>query len=82
MASREQLERLVGQALLDVGFRSRLLGDPEGAAQDIGVHLTRGQAQRIRQWDAGILDALAGPFGDWLAQLMQWLKGLIGKDLW
>ncbi len=79
MASREQLERLVGQALLDVGFRSRLLGDPAGAAQDIGVHLTRGQAQRIRQWDAGALDALAGPFEDWLAQLIQWLISHFGR---
>ncbi|MDH7485233.1 MAG: Franean1_4349 family RiPP [Anaerolineae bacterium] len=79
MASREQLERLVGQALLDVGFRRRLLGDPQGAAKEVGAHLTEGQLDRIRQWDAKALDALAGPFEDWLAWLIQWLISHFGR---
>lgn len=79
MANREQLDRLVGKTMLDVGFRDRLLGDPEGAAESIGVSLTEAQANHIRQWDLDVLDALAGPFEDWLNWLIQWLTELFGR---
>ena len=69
MANREQLDLLVGKTMLNVGFRDRLLGDPEGAAESIGVCLTEAQANRIRQWDLDVLDALAGAFEDWLVPL-------------
>lgn len=38
--AREDLERLIGRAVLDAQFRERLFDDPEKAAREAGFDLT------------------------------------------
>jgi hypothetical protein len=68
--------------MLDIAFRDRLLRDPEGTAESIGVRLSVAQADRIRQWDWDVLEALAGPFEDWLIRLIEWLLSLLPGKGW
>jgi hypothetical protein len=62
MASQQEIERLVGQALIDDDFRYRLLNDPENTAQTLGIRLTGDEVARIRRVDHGEADRLAAEF--------------------
>lgn len=62
VASHEELERLVGRALLDPDFASRLVKDPASAADSIGISLTTGQVSRITGLDAKALSRIASDF--------------------
>ena len=59
MASQNDLQLLIGKAMLDDGFRSRLFKDPAGAAASIGVKLSEPQAKRIRDLGPETGDKLA-----------------------
>ncbi len=74
MATMSGLERVLGKALLDSDFRSRLLGDPQKAASSIRVKLTTAQVARIRSLDPGLVE--------WWAQGFQTLKGNGEEFLW
>ena len=59
MATHQEMDQIVGKALLDSEFRGQLLKDPEKAAEEIGICLTLQQVGRIRKLDADVLDAIA-----------------------
>ena len=82
MSEREQLEQLVGKALLDTSFRERLLRDPESTAESIGLRLSGPQTQRIGEWDGDLLDTVAGPIRDWLEWFIQWLLDQVPTRGW
>jgi len=51
MASKEEIDRLMGKALSDAAFRSEFLEDPEAAASKEGVSLTPEQVEKIKKAD-------------------------------
>lgn len=51
MATKEELDRLMGKALSDAAFRSEFLEDPEAAAKKEGISLTPQQAEQIKKAD-------------------------------
>ncbi len=67
---REDLERLIGRAVLDAQFREKLFDDPERAAREAGFDLTEEEIAHLQSIDAQEARALlkeAGtiPGGDW-----------------
>jgi hypothetical protein len=64
MANRSDLERLIGKALLEEGFRKMMLNDPERAAASIGIQLDPQQAKRIRELSAVSKQRLASLTAD------------------
>jgi hypothetical protein len=56
------LERLAGKALLDEGFRMKLLSDPEGTAKAEGVSLTEYQLKNLRTVRSANIE-------EWMTQL-------------
>jgi hypothetical protein len=49
--AREELERLVGRALLDLKFRARLFADPETAIREEGFDLTEEEMDSLSKID-------------------------------
>jgi hypothetical protein len=47
----EELEPLVGRAILNAKFRRWLLADPQAAAESMGIQLTDGQVAHIKGLD-------------------------------
>jgi hypothetical protein len=62
MATRAQMDRLVGKALFDGDFRKQLIDDPEKAARSLRYRLDPAQAARIRSLSADELASLAAAF--------------------
>jgi len=40
MATEKEMHELVGRAVMDVGFRKKLVADPKAAAKEAGITLT------------------------------------------
>jgi hypothetical protein len=59
MATQAQVERLIGRALTNPGFRALLLEDPQAAARQLRYKLDDSQVARIRQIDAKAADDLS-----------------------
>lgn len=59
MASQNDLQLLVGKAMLDDGFRAWLFKEPEAAAASIGIKLSEPQARYIRDLGPAAGDKLA-----------------------
>jgi hypothetical protein len=74
MAMMSELEQVLGKAILDKGFRARLLADPETAAASLSIKLTDAQVARIRGLDADLVE--------WWAQGFDALKGISQGFLW
>ena len=64
MASQQELYQLVGRAMVDDDFRSKLLQEPAAAAESAGTTLTSAQVSRIKALDAAELEKLADKFKD------------------
>ena len=47
--AREEIERLIGKAIIEPDFLRELLQDPEAAAENAGVLLTTEEVEAIRQ---------------------------------
>ena len=43
MATEKEMHELVGRAVMDVGFRKKLVTDPKAAAKEAGITLTEEQ---------------------------------------
>ena len=68
--AREDLERLIGRAVLDAQFREKLFDDPEKAAREAGFDLTEEEIAHLKSIDAEkaralLKEAEAIPLGDW-----------------
>jgi hypothetical protein len=61
--AQEELERLVGRAILDPKFRERLLADPEKAIQDEGFDLTPEEVELVKSVDKERAETLAEEIG-------------------
>ncbi|MCC7354352.1 MAG: hypothetical protein IT330_11400 [Anaerolineae bacterium] len=59
MASLNDLQLLIGKAMLDDGFRAWLFKEPEAAAASVGIKLSESQAKRIRDLGPEAGDKLA-----------------------
>lgn len=46
---REEIERLIGKAIMEPEFLRELLLDPEGTASKAGIMLTKDEVEAIRQ---------------------------------
>ena len=57
--SKREVERLIGKALMDAGFRRRLLADPLAALEQEGFELDEGEIKSLAQVPADSLQALA-----------------------
>jgi hypothetical protein len=53
MATEEEMYALIGRAVADPEFRSKLAADPEGAAKEAGVTLTEEQLATLKSQEAG-----------------------------
>jgi hypothetical protein len=62
MATKAELEKLIGKALTDADFRSQLLNDPQAVAQGLGITLSAEEVDRFRSINASQADALAKQF--------------------
>ena len=51
MATKEELNRLVGKALSDEAFRKEFIEDPVAAAKKEGIELTPDQAEALKSID-------------------------------
>lgn len=49
--AREDVERLVGRAVLDPEFREKFFADPEGAIREAGLELSEEELDRVKQVD-------------------------------
>lgn len=49
--ARQDLERLIGRAVLDPGFREKLFADPEKAIRDAGFDLTEEEMAGLKEID-------------------------------
>ncbi len=49
--AKEDLERLVGRAVLDADFREKLFADPEAAIREAGLDLTDEEMDWVRKVD-------------------------------
>ena len=68
--AREELERLIGRAVLDPQFREVLFDDPERAIQEGGFDLTEDEIAHLKAIDAQkartlLEEAEAIPASDW-----------------
>ena len=59
MANQTQIERLIGRALTNPGFRTLLLQDPQAAARQLRYRLDESQVERIKQVSPEAADQLA-----------------------
>ncbi|MFN2241007.1 MAG: Franean1_4349 family RiPP [Anaerolineae bacterium] len=50
--ARQELERLIGRAVLDPGFREKLFTDPEKAIREAGFDLTEEEIAHLKSIDA------------------------------
>ena len=48
MASREEMERLIGKTIADKSFRDQFLKDPKAIASSIGIELTPQQEETFK----------------------------------
>ena len=67
---REDLERLIGRAVLDAQFREKLFDDPERAIREGGFDLTEEEIAHLQSIDtqkarALLKEAETIPMGDW-----------------
>lgn len=62
MATQTEINQLIGKAMLETEFRGRLLKDPVGTAREVGIGLTRNQADFILKIEPGKMDAAAAQF--------------------
>jgi hypothetical protein len=53
MATEEEMYALIGRAVVDPEFRSKLAADPEGAAKEAGYTLTEEQLATLKAQEAG-----------------------------
>jgi hypothetical protein len=53
MATEEEMYALIGRAVADAEFRSKLAADPEGAAKEAGVTLTEEQLATLKAQEGG-----------------------------
>jgi hypothetical protein len=74
MATQAQLERLLGRALTNPGFRALLLQDPQAAARQLRYRLDDSQVERIKHVRPETADALA-------AELVQALASPYGGNI-
>ena len=51
MATKEDLNKLVGKALSDEAFRKEFIEDPTAAAKKVGIDLTPDQAEALKSID-------------------------------
>jgi hypothetical protein len=56
------LERLIGHALMDPDFRVKLVEDPKGAAASIGIELDDYQIARLSSLNPAALAVVAAAF--------------------
>jgi hypothetical protein len=49
MASKEEMERLIGKVIVDKPFREQFLKNPGGSASKIGIDLTMEQEQAFKK---------------------------------
>lgn len=61
--AQEELERLIGRAVLDPEFRERLLVDPEKAIQEEGFDLTPEEVDLVKSVDKEKAETLAEEIG-------------------
>ena len=61
--AQEELERLIGRAILDPEFRKRLLVDPETAIQKEGFDLTPEEVELVKSVDKDKAETLAEEIG-------------------
>ena len=53
MATEEEMYALIGRAVADPEFRSKLAADPEGATKEVGYTLTEEQLATLKSREAG-----------------------------
>jgi len=53
MATEEEMYALIGRAVADPEFRSKLAADPESAAKEAGYTLTEEQLATLKSQEAG-----------------------------
>ena len=53
MATEEEMYALIGRAVADPEFRSKLAADPEGAAKEVGYTLTEEQLAALKAAEGG-----------------------------
>jgi hypothetical protein len=70
--SQASIERIIGKAMLDTGFRNALLANPEQTLS--GFSLTEHEKNYIKRMDAETLDQLAGLLAE---RTRQWQLGII-----
>jgi len=58
MATEKEMHELIGRAVMDVGFRKKLLADPKAAAKEAGITLTKEQLVALKSPDGKGLAAL------------------------
>ncbi len=68
MASDRELQLLLGRALADEAFRTRLFDDPEQATAEAGYHLTPEQLAELKTFD---LQTIADALDERLIQRMR-----------
>jgi hypothetical protein len=61
--AQENLERLVGRAVLDPKFRERLFADPERAIREEGFDLTPEEVELVKSVDKQKAETLAEEIG-------------------
>ncbi len=52
MATEHEMYALIGRAVTDAEFRTKLATDPEGAAKDAGITLTEEQLAKLQSEEA------------------------------
>jgi predicted secreted hydrolase len=62
MATQQEIDRLVGRALIDDEFRDRMLADPQATADSLGIRLEADQMARIRRIRPEEADRAAADF--------------------
>jgi putative modified peptide len=67
MASKEEMERLIGKVIADNSFRDQFLKNPNAAASEIGIKLTPQQEEAFKKKEfskmAGELEKVASKSG-------------------
>jgi hypothetical protein len=58
MASNEEIQAIIGEAVTNEGFRSQLLEDPVAAVRDFGYELTEEQVEQLVNLDKGEIEGL------------------------
>jgi hypothetical protein len=53
MASKQEIELIIGKAILNPGFRKELMNSPEAAAKKIGIELTPEQTKAFKAHEFG-----------------------------